>query len=180
MYDDAVPFERVVRVSERISVRHLPQRIFHCPRKAAVITPELAVLAFGVSCMTVIERSTALVDTAASVPRSKCIAQPTWTASTAVVAIRMRVMGEFSRRRQLRSRSLFRRRHSPLLLLLLGLNASKTDVVGGSWAMTSRIPVDLTDALETKSDPGALWANWIDVVVERTAAPESHGPKAKR
>jgi hypothetical protein len=35
---------------------------------------------------------------------------------------------------------------------------------------------ELVEALETGSDPGAFWAKWIDVVVERTP-PETDEPK---
>jgi hypothetical protein len=42
----------------------------------------------------------------------------------------------------------------------------------------ARYQADLVEALETGSDPGAFWAKWIDVVVERKSpeidgAPES-------
>jgi hypothetical protein len=35
---------------------------------------------------------------------------------------------------------------------------------------------ELVEALETGSDPGAFWAKWIEVVVERTP-PETNEPK---
>jgi len=47
-YQDAVPVEEIVRVCERICIRHFSQRILHCPSEGAVVTPELTVLAFYV------------------------------------------------------------------------------------------------------------------------------------
>jgi hypothetical protein len=32
---------------------------------------------------------------------------------------------------------------------------------------------EVTDAIEGGRDPGPFWAKWIDVVVERTPAPEA-------
>jgi hypothetical protein len=38
---------------------------------------------------------------------------------------------------------------------------------------------ELVETLETGSDPGAFWAKWIDVVVERTS-PEDDEPRKSR
>jgi len=38
---------------------------------------------------------------------------------------------------------------------------------------------EVTEAFETKSDPGAFWAKWIDVVVEGRQQAESDGPNAR-
>ncbi len=38
---------------------------------------------------------------------------------------------------------------------------------------------ELTEALETGSEPGAFWAKWIEVVVERTE-PAVEGPQGTR
>ena len=38
---------------------------------------------------------------------------------------------------------------------------------------------ELMETLETGSDPGAFWAKWIDIVVERTP-PETDEPRKSR